>query len=135
MFAIKAMGGIYLDIDVFVARPFDELLYEPMTMGMEPHPDSSRRWTLDVEGLCNGVIISEPNSPFLDRWIQSYVTFDGNEWAEHSVRKPWALARQHPEEIQVLNPTAFFSPLWTGDEVNMVHTSTKYDFEKTGQFA
>jgi len=58
-------------------------------MGMEAHPDDDRRYTLNVEGLCNAVIVSEPNSPFIDRWIQRYVNFDDNEWAEHSVRLPW----------------------------------------------
>lgn len=49
--ALRHMGGIYLDIDMFVLRSFDELLMEEMTMGMEASPDS-RRTPLEPQGLC-----------------------------------------------------------------------------------
>jgi hypothetical protein len=68
-------------------------------MGMEAHPEGHRRWTLDVEGLCNGVIIAEPDAPFVDRWIQSYVNFNGDDWAEHSVRRPWVSYFDEEEEV------------------------------------
>lgn len=45
------------------------------------------------------------------------------------------LARQNPAEIQVLNTQAFFSPLWTGDDVSLVHEKDEYDFYGTGQYA
>ncbi|KNX49801.2 hypothetical protein CNBG_9579 [Cryptococcus deuterogattii R265] len=51
LLAMKYSGGIYLDIDIYVTKPFDDLLYYPTTLGMEASPDS-RRSALDPEGLC-----------------------------------------------------------------------------------
>lgn len=48
---LRHTGGIYLDIDMFVLRSFDDLLREEMTMGMEASPDS-RRTPLEPQGLC-----------------------------------------------------------------------------------
>ncbi|WWD19073.1 hypothetical protein CI109_103531 [Kwoniella shandongensis] len=131
---MKYTGGIYLDIDVFVIKPFDDLLYFPTTLGMEASPDS-RRDALDPEGLCNAIIISAPGSTFIDRWLASYDTFDGGVWAQHSVQKSWEIARSHPDEIQVLSERAFFWPMWHGDEIKKTHETTEYDFAKTGQYA
>lgn len=78
-------------------RPFTPLMYSPTTLGMEASPDS-RRTPLDPEGLCNAVIISEPNSRFLETWRASYETFNEGVWADHSVVMPWVshrIARQY----------------------------------------
>jgi hypothetical protein len=44
---------------------------------------------VDPTDLQNAVIISQPHSPFVDRWIASYETFTKDVWAAHSVVKPW----------------------------------------------
>lgn len=145
LWAIQHSGGIYLDIDMFMCvegyspadpsiKSFDDLLAEPMTMGMEASPDS-RRTALEPEGLCNAVIIAQPNATFLDHWMRTYATFDENNWAGHSVQMPWKLARRYPDEIQVLNTTAFFWPLWSGDYIERLHERDEYDFVGTGQYA
>ncbi|WVQ74931.1 hypothetical protein IAR50_004539 [Cryptococcus sp. DSM 104548] len=133
LLAMKYSGGIYLDIDIFVTKSFDDLLYYPTTLGMEASPDS-RRHELDPEGLCNAVIISAPGSPFIERWLASYDTFDGGIWARHSVVKPWELARAHPTELQVLSERAFFWPMWHGDEIQKTHETTQHDFKASGQY-
>lgn len=50
--------------------------------------------------------------PFLpqSRWLESYVDVNFEEWAEHSVAKPWQLAKQYPYEVTVLNKRAMFWP-------------------------
>ncbi|WRT68407.1 uncharacterized protein IL334_005383 [Kwoniella shivajii] len=134
LLAMKYSGGIYLDVDIYVIKSFDDLLYFPTTLGMEASPDS-RRAALDPEGLCNAVIISAPGSPFIDRWLHSYETFDGGTWAYHSVVKPWEIARRYPDEVQVLSERAFFWPMWHGEEIQKTHEEKEFDFEKTGQYA
>ena len=37
----------------------------------------------------NAVIIAAPDSRFVDRWLESYQTFDEGVWAHHSVVVPW----------------------------------------------
>ncbi|WVR07584.1 hypothetical protein IAU60_004626 [Kwoniella sp. DSM 27419] len=134
LLAMKYSGGVYLDIDVFITRPFDDLLYYPTTLGMEASPDS-RRPPLDPEGLCNAIIIAAPDSTFIDRWLASYDTFDGGVWAGHSVAKPWEIARRYPQEVQVLGERAFFWPMWHGEEIQKTHETDEHDFHASGQYA
>ena len=82
------VGGIYLDADVFVQRDFDNLLHHCTVLGKEGfYPQY---------GLCNAVILSEPEAPFLRRWYNesdlSWKEFN-EHWNEHSVEVPLRLAR------------------------------------------
>lgn len=99
-------GGIYLDADVLVTRPFDDLLGREMVMGLQRDGYG--------EGLCNAVMLASPGSRFLRRWYETYRDFrsTGRDayWDEHSVRIPRRLAADHPDEITVLPAEAFFTP-------------------------
>lgn len=86
---LQQYGGVYLDIDTFIIRPFAPLsLYSYDTvLGMEARTLSLLRGDreMDPKGLCNAIIISRPNSVFVDRWLNSYEGFDETKWTEHSV--------------------------------------------------
>jgi hypothetical protein len=115
-------GGIYLDADVFVQRHFDDLLDNRAVLGQEGTDEQS--------GMANAVILSEPNSAFLTRWLEEYRSFEGGLpgtpfWNEHSVRLPARLARAHPKEITVLPHTAFFWPLWTDEHLAWIFSSNR----------
>ncbi|WP_270938463.1 glycosyltransferase [Falsiroseomonas oryzae] len=100
-------GGIYLDCDVLVHRAFDDLLDNRVVLGREGADEAEG-------GLCNAVILAEPGAAFLQRWYEGYRTFrsKGQDafWGEHSVKLPARLAREHPEEVTLLPPDAFFWP-------------------------
>jgi len=130
--ALKMYGGIYLDSDVFVVKDFAPLYQFSTVMGTEAQPDQTQDAPV---GLCNAVILSQPYSPFISRWLDSYADFDRSLWATHSVARPWELAKQHPHEITVLNKYAFFWPLWHDDHMQLVYRSLGWDFDKSGQFA
>jgi hypothetical protein len=106
---LREHGGIYLDIDTLCIRPFTELLTHECVMGIQ--------W---MRGLCNAVILSEPDGVFLTAWLDNYRTFRGrgsglrNYWDEHSVKLPRRLARQRRlrSHITILNKPAFFFPHW-----------------------
>jgi hypothetical protein len=115
-------GGIYLDADVLVQRSFDDLLNHSAVLGQE---GINAEW-----GLTNAVILAEPQSPFLRRWLEEYRTFRASPpgtdlWSEHSVRVPAILARAHPQEITVLPHTAFFWPLWTKEHLDWIFASNR----------
>ncbi|WP_291297982.1 glycosyltransferase family 32 protein [Elioraea sp.] len=99
-------GGIYLDADVLVTRPFDELLGHDTVMGLQQDGYG--------EGLCNAVILAAPRAPFMTRWYDTYRHFrsKGRDefWDEHSVRIPRRLAAENPGELTVLPTSAFFTP-------------------------
>ncbi|KAL9057711.1 MAG: hypothetical protein Q9162_002185 [Coniocarpon cinnabarinum] len=73
------------------------------------------------QGAANAVIVSRPNSTFMKRWIDSYADFGPGEWSQHSVYKPKELAGEHPDEVCVLPPTAFFWPTWTDKHTEYMH--------------
>jgi hypothetical protein len=141
---MKHAGGIYLDIDMFVTRSFDDLMYFPTTLAMEQATESYRNDT-DPQGLCvspsrialtqNAAIISAPHSDFIERWLASYDTFDESQWNQHSVVQPWILARRYPHLVQVLNVRSMFWPMWYGNEVEKVHERDEWDFYASGQYA
>jgi len=101
--ALLKYGGIYLDIDVLCLKSFAPLRRFEAVMGIE-----------GKGGLCNAVIMAVPEAPFIRRWYQEYGTFrsTGKDefWSEHSVQRPFELAKQFPGEIHTANRFSFFWP-------------------------
>jgi Glycosyltransferase sugar-binding region containing DXD motif len=102
---LMELGGIYLDCDVFVHRGFDDLRSHSCVLGSQGE-----------RGLCNAVILAEPDAPFVRKWYAEYRSFRGrgvdDHWDEHSVKVPLKLSRDFPDELVVLPQNAFFSPSW-----------------------
>jgi Glycosyltransferase sugar-binding region containing DXD motif len=122
-------GGIYLDADVFVHDSFDGLVAHAAVLG-EEHAHGG------VVGLCNAVVLAESGSPFLTRWYAAYQTFrsKGRDeyWDEHSVKIPYALSQQFPNEITTLPHSAFFWPTFTQDNLALIFAShIPIDLSKT----
>jgi hypothetical protein len=115
---LREHGGIYLDADVLVQRNFDDLLDNSVVIGREG-------FDITNPATANAVILAEPNAPFIERWLNEYRSFRGDEgyWGEHSVLLPARLAREHPEEVTVLSPTAFFWPLWSEGHIQWMFGS------------
>ena len=110
-------GGIYLDLDVVVVRPFAPLLRagHDFVMGKEGDVGAG-----GFHGLCNAVMLARPNASFAIRWLERYRDFGsghGDAWSYHSVQLPAVLAESHPAEVHVLPHTAFFWPDWHEDTV------------------
>jgi len=49
----------------------------------------SHRHGQRVADVQNAVIIASPDSRFVDRWLESYQTYEEGSWAHHSVVVPW----------------------------------------------
>lgn len=100
-------GGIYLDTDMFICKSLEPLLDHRYVMGIE-----------NGQGLCNGVILTEPHSPFIEEWRKAYhpestlpgAGFDPNGWGEMSVKFPEQLAKRYGEYATILSTYAFFQP-------------------------
>ncbi|KAI9032048.1 nucleotide-diphospho-sugar transferase [Hyaloraphidium curvatum] len=117
-------GGIYLDQDTVVWRSLDELLGYECVMGHE----GEGGWV----GLGNAVIIAQPRSRFLSRWLRSYHNFDDANWNYHSIILPRILAAENPREVHVLDYTRFFWPLWNENGLQKFYVEKVYDFGKLG---
>jgi hypothetical protein len=118
---LLSRGGIYLDADVFVHRSFDDLLQNQTVLGKQVVDEKEL-------GLCNAVILAEPQAPFLRRWHSEYRSFrsKGNDvyWDEHSVQLPNRLAKQFPDDITVLPPSAFFWPTFKEADLRLIFNSS-----------
>ncbi|KAK4219865.1 hypothetical protein QBC37DRAFT_271573 [Rhypophila decipiens] len=116
---LQSQGGIYLDMDSFALRSFEELRNPPAGHDIILGHEGGNRW-----GLCNAVMLARPNSTFLTRWIKSYENVDlSKEWNYHSVLLPKEMATAHPDEVCTLAPDAFFWPTWTWRHVDWMHES------------
>ena len=104
-------GGIYLDMDTICIHSFQSLYHYSFVIGEQLNDTMNA-----VYGLCNAVILSEPQSPFAIQWLESYKTFrsTGRDiyWDEHSVLKPYQMYKENPKELHVLDGKSFFYPLW-----------------------
>lgn len=117
---LLSAGGIYLDADVFVHGSFDSLLNHSTVLG-------EQRIDGNIVGLCNAVILSESHAPFLMKWHSEYKTFRSKGydayWDEHSVRIPYQLAKQFPNEIKILSHFAFFWPTYSKEDLALIFNS------------
>ncbi|CAM0141906.1 hypothetical protein VKS41_004392 [Umbelopsis sp. WA50703] len=118
--ALKEFGGIYLDLDVILMKSIDHLLDEEFAMGQE----GIGGWS----GLCNAVLLSRANAPFLQRWYETYKHFNQKDWNHHSVLLPRLLAAKFSSEIRQLNYDAFFWPLWDKNGLRQLYLEKSYDF-------
>lgn len=129
--ALQEYGGIYIDTDVIVLRPFDELMTgdEEVVLGVE-QAEGTFHTPVEINGLCNAVIISKKNASFLNTWWDNYRTFRGRPfrgggiWNYHSVKLPWTLAKNASASntpVTVLDHRSFFTPLWDDPALKWVH--------------
>lgn len=114
-------GGIYLDCDVLVMRDFDALLDHQCVLGLQGEGEHL--------GLCNGVILAEPNARFLRRWRETYRSFRSrgkdDYWSEHSVAMPMKLARDDGSDLTILGNRAFHWPLFHREHLRWTFESTR----------
>jgi hypothetical protein len=119
---LLSRGGIYLDVDVFVHGPFDHLLGNSTVLGKQVLDET-------IVGLGNAVILAEPQAPFLKRWHAEYRSFrsKGHDiyWDQHSVRLPYQLSKQFPDEITLLPHTAFFWPTYKAEDLRLIFDSAE----------
>jgi hypothetical protein len=113
---LQAHGGIYLDLDTLVARPFDSIFVPFCALAQEWNLPQGR-----LEGLCNAVILAQPRASFISRWLDAYEFFHFDNtmatYAFFSVKMPLILARQNGADITVLPPSYFFRYWCDGDSL------------------
>jgi Glycosyltransferase sugar-binding region containing DXD motif len=138
---LRETGGIYMDLDTISVKPFTHLLQHSFVIGEElGAPRMRNNWFSQiknriwkprppgVKGLCNAIMLAEKNSPFVNRWLESYHSFrsKGRDqyWSEHSVRLPMQLALAFPAEITRLGPYHFHYPLYHAEGLKQMFAET-----------
>ena len=106
--ALIGTVGIYLDWDVIVVKPFDELLANGVVLGAELKAAGFG----DALGVA--VILARPQEPFMLRWQERMAVHFTPEscYACHAIQLSRYLAEHNPAEITLLPPRAFYEPGW-----------------------
>lgn len=125
-------GGIYMDVDTISKKPFTNLLHHSCVLGVQGYPNGV------VEGLCDGVILAEKGSEFLQHWLLSYKSHrsKGRDqyWAEHAVHMPYKLSQQYPHLLHIEPYSSFHYPLYHGDDPVSSTDGIKVLFEQDKDF-
>lgn len=109
-------GGVYLDTDVEVLKPFDDLLNEHLVLGFQ-QKENNKDW------VNNAIILSEKGHPFLAECID--LTFEHFSRTGEFLRSPsvttavlrdWGLVKfgnQRIKDVLILKPEYFYPfPYW-----------------------
>jgi mannosyltransferase OCH1-like enzyme len=104
-------GGIYLDMDTICVLPYTHLLKHSFVI-CEEITESGKKM-----GLCNAIMMSEPQCPFVKEWMELYEPiFQPDGWQEASTFLPFALARDY--NITILPSTVWLRPSW--ENIDMI---------------
>ena len=81
---LKEDGGIYLDTDIVITSPFDDLLDEHFVVAKE-----------EGDAICAGVILSEQGHPIIDRILDTYRNdYHPDEWVYNAQQKPYEYMKE-----------------------------------------
>ncbi|ESN91926.1 hypothetical protein HELRODRAFT_194482 [Helobdella robusta] len=112
---LMEVGGIYLDLDVIVTRPFDDLRKYPCTIGKEQDDQA-----------CGSVIVCSKHSTFLLLWINSFLDdYRIDVWAYNSGKVPYNLARRFPHLVH-LDENKLNRPNF--DELDVIWGEGRFDW-------
>jgi hypothetical protein len=114
---LRDNGGIFLDTDAFVLKPFTSILNPPRPHDAVMGYEGGNRW-----GLRNAVFAARKDSAFIRDWVDLYA--HGNSWyrqSHNSVLMAKKLASKKSDQLCALSPTAFFWPTWSWNHVDWMH--------------
>ncbi|KAJ3270325.1 hypothetical protein HDV01_007904 [Terramyces sp. JEL0728] len=90
--ALLKYGGIYLDMDAYPIKPFEQFLKDEFSIGYQNQEENY--------GLNNGIMIAKKCSRFLLKWYEQYKSFNPENWDEHSVQLPMKLYEQDSSHVK-----------------------------------
>ncbi len=120
LIALYLKGGIYLDLDTISVKAFDDNITD-YDFVVAYQDDSKSQ-------ICNAVILSRPELPFIKIWLESYQLFRSRGediyWSEQSCQLPLFLIQSNEDinqdifnlkksySIKCIDFEYFFSPSW-----------------------
>ncbi|XP_061179077.1 uncharacterized protein LOC133187681 [Saccostrea echinata] len=96
---LKEYGGIYLDTDQYVLRSLNAFRNKDCTMGAA-HDGS----------MASALIFAVENATFINKWIDSYASYNPNVWGENSVTMARKLSIRYPQHVRSYEHHCLFFP-------------------------
>lgn len=97
--ALQRFGGMYLDLDIVLARTVDPLRTNKFVLGQ----------TGNHKDICNAVILSTTDSEFLTRWVEEYKNVDFTCYYCHDINVPTDMTIKYPELVALQSHISFFN--------------------------
>ncbi len=111
MMALKKYGGVYLDIDTICIRSYKDLLHNKFVIANEITESGKNM------GLCNAIMMSEPESSFINDWWNNYENFfNPDGWQEASTMLPLKVSELN-QNLTILKPSNFLLPSWESTDM------------------
>lgn len=112
---LKEEGGVYADIDTFFYKPiFPKFDNKEFVIGKEAYYENSE--IKYITGLCNALLIANPNAQFIDIWLDYYKKdYDDYDWNKLSVRTPLELSLKYENLLHVEPIETFHKFGWCGN--------------------
>lgn len=101
---LQQWGGVYMDMDILVLSPLDELHRYELSMAHEGVDGTI--------GLGNALMLARPNASLLRVWYERYRGFSDAVWNGFSLRLPFELAQQMPDSVHTVDYSKFYWPPW-----------------------
>jgi len=101
---LQQWGGAYLDMDILVLAPLDQLHRHELSMAHEGVDGTI--------GLGNALMLARPNASLLRVWYERYRGFSDAVWNGFSLRLPFELAQQMPGAVHTVDYAKFYWPPW-----------------------
>ena len=102
---LQQFGGAYMDMDIVLLRPLDELHAHELTLAHEGVDGTI--------GLGNALMLAQRNASLLSAWYGHYRGFSDAVWNGFSLRLPFKLAQEMPGAVHTVDYTQFYWPPWT----------------------
>ncbi len=90
---LAEQGGIYLDTDTLLIKPLPKPWFKASCI---LSPDKIE----NPQGMNAGLIMAEPNAPFILKWLEALEFTD--RWAESSSAIPWTLYQADPSLVKLV---------------------------------
>lgn len=108
---LREHGGVYLDTDLLLIKPLDDLRNRDFVAGIESD-----------DAICGAALMAAPGTNFLSHWLEAFEHgLSRGVWAYQCVNTPHEIACQRPDLITLLHKDTFapfdFSRNWLFDEV------------------
>ena len=98
--------GIYMDHDLMALKSSDDVIDDPKTRSAVLTGINGESGGLIV----NAMVMAKAQSPFLQRWMKRYKTFDPREWDSTSGAVPKQMYYAGDPDLTLLQPVAWLYP-------------------------